>query len=140
MTERQALEKHYRATGYRARTPRGAMSLRIGLESAALAALLAEYSAADWAFISASNPRSVPAPRADNEAAQRRLLQRLRDCGAIVFSGEGIADGDAWEPEHSYLALDIPRQRALALAREFSQHAILAGRAGGPAELVWTRA
>ena len=137
---REEMERHYRSTTYWARTPRGAIPLRIDLGSAALAALLAEYGADDWAFLTAWNPGSVPAGAESNRAAQRRLLQRLRECAAVVFPGRGVPDGVAWEPEQSWLALDLSPERALALGGEFGQIAILAGRGGAPARLLWTQA
>ena len=59
----EQLERLYQATTYRARTPRGVIALRIGLRDGLLGALLGEYQALDWAFLTAWNPRSVQRPQ-----------------------------------------------------------------------------
>jgi len=128
---RAALERAYRATTYRA----GPLRLRVGERSAALDAMLAERGADEWAYLTAWNPGSQPCPEAENRAAQGRLLERL--AAWPTLAGESRGDDASWPAEPSVLVLGIGRGEAMALAREFGQAAILAGRRSGAAELVW---
>lgn len=56
--------------------------------------------------------------------------------GWTAFEGEGIGDNGTWPPEPSYLVLGICRPDAIALGHRFEQAAIVAGDAGGTAELI----
>lgn len=129
---REELDRAYRATSYCA----GKLTLRVGETSRVLDTLLRNRGVAEWAYLTACDPGSVPLPRAQNEARQRVLLERLR--GRTVLVGEASADDGSHPPEPSFLVLGIPRAEAMTLARAFGQNAILAGAIGKPAELVWT--
>ena len=134
-SERALLENAYRATTYTASVP---LLLRVGQRSVLLDAVLEEWKVEEWAYLTAWNPRSVPRPLAENNAAQDELVAALRARGLAVFHGVGVGDDGDWPPEPSVLALGIGRDDALALARKHGQAAILVGRRGGPAELAWT--
>jgi hypothetical protein len=54
-----------------------------------------------------------------------------------VLRGAGAGDDGRWAPEPSLLVLGLPRAEAVELARRFGQEAIVAGRRGAPAELVY---
>jgi hypothetical protein len=51
--------------------------------------------------------------------------------------GEGVADDPDWGAEVSLLILGITPARALRLARQFGQYAVVVGRRGDPARLEW---
>ena len=130
------LLRAYRATRYVARTPRGALTIRVDHSCTKLDALCNEFGASSWAFITAWNPRSLPLPRSENDVRNDALLAALTSIGARVFGGEGIGTDPTWPPERSFLALGVNRAAALELGRRFEQLAIVWGQRGGAAELL----
>lgn len=132
------LDRAFRETTYRAFIPgAAAIDLVIGQASAALDALLTQHDADEWAFITAWNPRSTPLAPAENDARNAALRRAVESGGWRCFEGQGIPDRGGWTPEASFLVLGIPRGCAVDLARRFGQHAIVAGRRGGAAELLY---
>jgi hypothetical protein len=139
--QRERLRQAYEATAYRVdEGPRGGFVIRVGARSADADALLAAAGADAWAFITASNPRSVPLVAADNAARMARLAQLLRDRGVAHYAGAGVGDDTTWPAEPSLLVVGLVEAEALALARAFDQLAIVAGRRGEAARLVWVEA
>lgn len=136
---RALLSAAYLATTYRVDAPCGPIALRAGERNAALDRLLRRRGARAWAFITACNPRSTRLPPWRNHVRQSRLVTLCRDLGYATLPGLGIGDDPAWAPEPSVLILEVSRSRACRLARLFDQHAVVAGRRGGPPELVWCR-
>lgn len=127
----------YQATAYRVTDGPQRFSIRVGERCAPLDALLAEHGAEEWAYVTAYNPGGEPAEAGANAAAQKRLEAALRAPPRAVLHGEGAGDGGDWPPEPSLLVLGLARADAVALARRFGQEAIVAGRRGAPAELVY---
>lgn len=133
-----ALWNAYRLTTYFAGEedkPRR-FALRVGHCHPDLDRWLAEHGVNDWAFITAFNPFSTPRSVSENELRQRQLEGRLRELGITFLPGEGVADDGGWPAEPSFLACGIAEETAVALGRDFHQHAILAGRRGEPARLI----
>jgi hypothetical protein len=132
------LEEVYRATTYRVFVPVGPpIDLRVGERSAELDLLLTKYNLSTWAFISACNPGSRPLPAAENDARHAKLLRTVKDFGWRSLQGVGIPAGADWQPEPSVIVLGVATEEVVAVARDFEQNAILAGRRGGEAELVY---
>jgi hypothetical protein len=135
------LEAAYRSTSYSVIVPgREPISIRCGVRCMPLDLLLAESRAIDWAFITACNPRSVPLDEDANAERMMQLEMLVRGRGLACFQGEGQADDGDWPPEPSLLVLGISEADAVTVAREFEQHAIVSGRRGGEARLVWVGA
>jgi hypothetical protein len=126
----------YRRTTYSAQTPLGPIHLRVGEPNADIDLLLKRYGATNWAFVTAFNPGSQILSTAENLQRQDRLEDALRRDGLMFFPGEGVGDDPAWLPERSVLILNISRERAIQLARDFGQNAILVGVEGDTPELV----
>lgn len=124
---RAGLERAYRRTTYRA----GARRLRIGEPVPALDAHEA------WAYLTAWNPGARQRPDAENERAMDALRERLRATGLAFHEGAAESDDGSWPPEPSLLVLGIAPDEAAALGRAFGQVAIVVGRRGGVAELLW---
>ncbi|MBX7056389.1 MAG: DUF3293 domain-containing protein [Pyrinomonadaceae bacterium] len=111
--------------------------IRLGQENRGLDAHLAGRSVSCWAFLTAYNPNSTPTPEKLNLEAQARLAERLTRCGYTFLRGYGTSESGDWPPEASFFVEGIPRTVALEIGRDFGQSAILWGRSGGSAELLW---
>jgi hypothetical protein len=136
------LDEAYRATIYRVFVPGEApIDVRVdgasSTHAARLGALLARNGVEVWAFITAWNPGSRQLSAEENAARHAELLQAIEAGGWPHFDGAGIPARADWSPEASLLVLGISRDDAVALGRRFSQNAIVAGRRGGAAELIY---
>jgi hypothetical protein len=129
----EQLESAYQATTYRVFSP--PIAIRTGAISDALDLLLSQHNVTQWAFISAWNPLSAPTSAAENDIAHQQLLE----AGAAYphFEGAGIGDDGRWPPERSLLILGIGLAEAVELGRRFRQYAVVVGRKGEAARLVW---
>jgi len=130
------LEAAYRNTCYIVDHPDGVFGIRIGLACVRLDALLTKAGVATWAYVSACNPRSQPVAATDNAARHARLLTRVRALGLTACSGRGRADDGDWV-EESLLILGLDEPAAVALGAAFGQNAVVVGRLGESARLVW---
>jgi hypothetical protein len=130
----------YRRARYRVAAPAGDFELRVGAPSPALDALLARHGTTSWAFLTAVNPGSRPLPEHVNQERLAALERRLAAGGWPRYAGAGIDPEGSFPDEPSFLVLGAPRALLLALAAEFGQAAILAGRAGGAPELIFLAA
>ncbi|HKB04492.1 MAG TPA: DUF3293 domain-containing protein [Gemmataceae bacterium] len=125
------LEAAYRATDYRVDdAPSGPFVIRIGEECPELAGL-------EWAFVTACNPGSVRLPEEENTRRMGELEAAVRKGGGRYHRGHGVGRDGQWSPEPSLLIVGIREADAVELARRFGQNAIIVGRAGGEARLVW---
>jgi len=132
-------EAAYRASAYRVFVlGRDRFTIRCDEPSDELDRLLDETRTTPWAFLTACNPRSQLLDDDTNDARMVQLEAAVRSHGFDCHCGESEADDGSWPAEPSLLVLGIDEAHALAIAREFEQHAILAGSRGQPARLVWT--
>lgn len=135
---RERLQVAYEATAYRVDVgPRGGFVIRVGARCAEVDSLLAATGADTWAFITACNPRSVRLSDAENAARMARLERLVRQRGLEAHAGAGVGADAEWPAEPSLLVVGIAEGEAVALARAFDQHALVVGRSGEPARLVW---
>lgn len=133
-----ALEAAFRGTAYWVTGHHGRrFAIRIDSRCAALDELLDAAGATAWAYVTACNPRSQVLEAGENRRRMERLEALVRGRGFTVLPGEAIADEPGWPAESSLLVLGIPESEAVEIARTFAQHAIVAGRAGAEARLVW---
>jgi hypothetical protein len=136
-SRRSELDEVYRATAFRVDAPGGAFCLRDGQLSVAVDRMLADHQMSSWAYVTACNPGSSPLSGARNDERMRRLEAEVREVGYRFHRGEGIGALGDWPPEPSLLILGIDEDLARALARRYGQSAILFGRRGEPARLLW---
>jgi hypothetical protein len=132
-----ALDAAYRATDYRVEdAPNGPFVIRIGEFSFDLEQLLFDEVEFDWAYLTACNPGSV---RLTDDANARRT-QELRDLLGrrwhYVYGGVSVGRDGAWR-EPSFLILGMTADEAIKIGRRFGQNAVVVGRVGEPARLVW---
>jgi hypothetical protein len=132
-----ALEAAYRHTTYRVEMDGASYPMRIGRPHRALDRALRAAGATRWACITAFNPQSLALPARDNRRRDAALKRRLRESGIRWHPTEAVADDGAWNPELGVFALGVSRAWAQQIGREFDQTAVVWGRVGGKAELVW---
>jgi hypothetical protein len=126
----------YRATDYRVGDTGSGFSFRIEQPSPELARLLAERGVSCAAYMTASNPFSVPQPDEVNAAAHAALLREL--AGRSIEAIEGSGRGDEAE-EKSVLALGLGLEAARELGEKLRQNAIVWAAADGIAKLILLR-
>ncbi len=131
------LDAAYRSTQYVTHLPDQALCLRIEEHSTELDTLLSSHGTTSWAFISAWNPFSVPLSNEDNNYRHLQLIERL-SCYQL-YPGEGVPDSGTWTPEQSVLVVGISREDAISLGKLFEQNAIVVGKKGEKAELLWLK-
>ena len=137
MSADKALCDAYLQTIYRVVEMPQPVDIRIGEQCSALDRLLESYGLREWAFVTASNPRSRRLPDRDNARRNAELKQSLRQAGWQILGGLGMPPDNQWQPEVSMLVLGIDREAAMKLALRWEQNAFVRGAIGQPAELVW---
>jgi hypothetical protein len=111
--------------------------IRIGRLHRALDRALRPAGAKRWACITAFNPQSVRCSARENARRTAALKRRLRAGGIRWHSTEAVGDDGAWPIELGVFALGVSRGWAEQIGREFDQAAVVWGRVGGKATLVW---
>jgi hypothetical protein len=117
-----ALRSDYERTRYLVHYAGATIDARIGVQSAELDRLLAAEGASSGVFITAMNPRSERRGTIENAVANQALAEALRLWKALPH--DGVAPDNSWI-ETGFFVLDVPLAEALALARRFSQNAIV---------------
>ena len=126
----------YKNTTYRVYLPLGEIDIRIGVMNPLLQQLLLNNSSESWAFITAYNPYSVMQNEDVNTLLNTQLELYLLEKRYVFFKGMGVGDDDLWEPEASFMVLDIRKEDAIKLGKQFKQNAIVVGVIGNSAELI----
>ena len=136
---KQELTRSYLTTDYVVNDPGIRFVIRIGTDNRELDEFLATRGTSDWVFLTAYNPYSNELSDEENQMRQESLLNSLEKAGYEFLLGYGQSRHQDWPAEPSVLVLGVSRDKAIDLAMEFQQNAIVAGSLGGPAELVWCR-
>lgn len=131
------LESAFRNTCYRVYLPQVVADIHVGSTNADLDQWLSKSGALSWAFVTACNPRAIALSVEENRLRHRDLQQRVQQLGWPVVAAEAIAQRADWLTEHGLLIAGIPYHDALRLAHAFDQYAIVAGKRGLPAQLLW---
>ena len=126
----------YKKTTFRVYLPLGVIDIRIGCGNALLNQLLLKNNAQSWAFITACNPHSVRQNADVNTFLNTQLENYLSEKQYLFFKGIGVGDDASWEPEESFLVLNIRNEDAMKIGRQFKQNAIVAGVIGNAPELI----
>ena len=126
----------YKNTTYRVYSPIGKIDIRIGVINPLLQQLLLNNSSESWAFITACNPYSVMQNEDVNTLLNTQLEDYLSGKRYLFFKGIGVGDDNSWEPEASFMVLNIRKEDAVKLGRHFKQNAIVVGVIGTSAELI----
>ncbi len=126
----------YKNTIYRVYLPLGEIDIRIGVMNLSLQELLLSNNVESWAFITACNPYSVMQNADVNTILNTQLEDYLLGKRYLFFKGMGVGDDYSWEPEASFMVLNIRKEDAIKLGRQFKQNAIVAGVIGNSPELI----
>lgn len=126
----------YKNTTYLVYSPIGEIDIRIGVMNPLLQQLLLNNSSESWVFITAYNPYSVMQDAGVNTILNTQLEDYLSGKRYLFFKGIGVGDDDSWEPEASFMVLNIRKEDAVKLGRHFKQNAIVVGVIGTSAELI----
>lgn len=127
----------YSTTNYVVQSLQGDIVLRVDQVHPALDSILDGYSAGAWAFITACNPFSNPLSDRENQERMLDLERHIRSGGWRFMPGYGKGDDGQWPAEPSMLVVDISPDDAVDVARKYGQNAIVYGRRGDPARLLW---
>lgn len=126
----------YKNTTYRVYSPIGEIDIRIGVMNPLLQELLLNNHVESWAFITACNPYSVMQNAVVNTFLNTQLEDYLSGKRYLFFKGIGVGEDNSWEPEASFMVLNIRKEDAIKLGRQFKQNAIVVGVIGNFAELI----
>lgn len=126
----------YKNTTYRVYSPIGEIDIRIGVMNPLLQELLLNNHVESWAFITACNPYSVMQNAVVNTLLNTQLERYLLEKQYLFFKGMGVGNDDSWEPEASFMVLNIRKEDAIKLGRQFKQNAIVVGVIGNLPELI----
>jgi hypothetical protein len=126
----------YKNTTYRVYLPLGDIDIRIGVMNLLLQELLLRNNSESWAFITACNPYSVMQNADVNTFLNTQLESYLSGKKYVFFKGMGVGDDDSWEPEASFMVLNIRKEDAIKLGKQFKQNAIVTGVIGNSPELI----
>ena len=126
----------YKNTTYRVYSPIGEIDIRIGVLNPLLTELLLNNSSKSWVFITAYNPYSVMQDAGVNTILNTQLEDYLSGKRYLFFKGIGVGDDNSWEPEASFMVLNIRKEDAVKLGRQFKQNAIVTGVIGNAPELI----
>jgi hypothetical protein len=132
-----ALEAAYRQTTYRVEMGGASYPIRIGRRHRLLDTTLRSEGARQWACITSYNPQSVRLSARDNERRDTALKRKLRARNIRWHPTAALGDAGDWPPELGVFAFGVSRGWAETTGREFDQAAVVWGRVGEKAELVW---
>ncbi|EMI16396.1 hypothetical protein RMSM_06684 [Rhodopirellula maiorica SM1] len=136
-TSAQQLDDAYRKTIYWCESPEQSVAIRIGHKHPVLDDALRNEAVSEWAFITAYNPHSTPKAPSQNRAMNEQLECEIARLGYLYWHGTGIDPKGQWPPEASFLLLGIMPASAANIGRKYHQNAIVIGRVGGAAELLF---
>ena len=134
-----ALEAAFLATTYTASEKNGTtFHLKINEQNEAFDRFLRKKNIMTWAYVTAWNPAARQQDDLKNIELNRQLEQILKNLGYTYLKGFGVPpEGSTWQPEASFLILGIRQEDALQLGKKFHQAAILCGKTGEVANLIW---
>ena len=126
----------YKNTTYRVYLPLGEIEIRIGVMNLLLQEFMLSNNVESWAFVTACNPYSVMQNADANTFLNTQLERYLSEKQYLFFKGMGVGDDNSWEPEASFMVLDIRKEDAVKLGKQFKQNAIVVGVIGNSPELI----
>jgi len=111
--------------------------LKVGHPHPEFDAWLTEQGYKNYAFLTAFNPRSRELSAAANLHRLARLHELLRGHRLPFAPAEAVDPAGCWIAEKGVFLFDVSPGRVHELARAFGQNAVVEGKVGGVALLVW---
>jgi hypothetical protein len=136
-TDRDELQRQFRATTYRVYYSGAAIDLKIGQPSPLLDLRLQRCGKLMWALVSAGNPGAVAISETKNHRRHALLTAAASKRYVLIYQALAIAARGTWPPESMLWLPGLHCEAALELARTFEQLAIVAGQRWGLPTLVW---
>lgn len=130
----ESLVNAYKQTTYA--VPSLKINIRIGEKCPLLDQLLQKLERRSWCFVTAWNPQSELYSIEENKQRNQRLRADLVQSGYTYYDGLGIGDDGRWPAEESFLVIGIQRLKALKIAKEWGQNAIVFGKMDAKASLI----
>lgn len=134
------LEEAYRNTSYFVDARPEPIEIRVGERTPRLDRLLVRRGVRVWAFVTPDNPYSQRVSTLRNVRALDFFTIALARNNVRTIRGISMSDDGDWPAEPSMLLLGVSAARARALGRRFRQNAIVVGKIGGVARLLWCTA
>lgn len=129
------LLKAYFDTSYETNeTPK--FKILIGQINEELNTYLAKENLSSWAFITAENPHSTNLPMEENEYRNSQLEKIIQKQSYMYIKGKGIPKDKNWNPENSYLVMNMSKAKAKELCTKFEQNAFIFGEIDKAPELI----
>jgi hypothetical protein len=128
----QELFEAYKSTNFNVTEPN--ITIKVDHVNPMLDELLLKHNAICYAYITAENPYGKSYTKEQNELRHQQLLDATSHF--VVYEGEGAGEDTTWPPERSLLILNISKEEAIALGKQFEQNAIVLGNIHGAPELV----
>lgn len=97
--------------------------------------LLKDIDIKEWGFISGVNPQLIPHCKEENNSFNENLFNDLNKYKILL--SEGGDNESEWEPENSFLVLGINKNDLIKLGKEYDQKAVIYGKIGKKAELLF---
>lgn len=126
----------YQHTDYVVSDQSPELVLQVGEVSTALDKLLSQHDARQAIFFTADNPRSQLYSLQQNEQRRAQLIGQLTQEKFRFLHGYSRGHAGDWPDELSVLVLNVSRERAMLLARQFEQLALLWIEPGQPIQLL----
>ncbi len=113
-------------------------TLRVGVHSPELDALLKASGSDCAAFITAWNPMSRALSDSENNRRQQELMAELDRRGLSYLPGIGQHPSNGWPGEESLLVLSLQLEAARSLAKDWEQLGFVWIACGNPVRLMLT--
>ncbi len=133
------LIRRYEEANYRVSETDLHITFRVDEKNPDLDKLLDDHNTRIAVFITAHNPKSQVLSPVENDIAQNKLLEELKNRELCWLAGEGVDPEGNWTPETSVLVFGMDRDTGTKLARQFRQHAYIWIQRGQPPHLVLTQ-
>lgn len=136
---RNALRAAYRAAIYRVVVGGRHYDLRCGMTDSAMLDALCDAAGVrrHWAILTPYNPASTLSPVADNRRHLQQLDADVRHRGIVAWPTLHLDAEGVWPVERGLMLCDPPARWAMALARNYGQHAYVVGGRGRRPQLRW---
>lgn len=131
------LETAYKQTTYKVYNNQDNYLIRIDELNDFFSGFCDQSEITNWAIITAYNPYSKECLPEENKRNNLQLKAKLLELELTVLEADGVPADSNWEVEQSYFVYNISLDVAKTIGKQFEQNAIVYGKKGEKASLVW---